>query len=346
VEGAASRVDEAKGGVKVRASIGTLALLGLADIRMGARPTTAYLLQYSPYGCLGGCSFCSQSLRFRGRLSMLSRVTWPVVDLEVLAGRLAERLRLFVRVCFQTVLKPFFHHEATLILERLQSRVGGLPVSVATTPVPRWRLVEWRRLGVDYLGVGLDAATPEVFGRVGKPYSWSRYMEFIAEGVSVFGRGHVYVHLIAGLGEKPYELVEAMRMLYGMGARVALFRYTPLPGLPRHPGVDVGVYRLLQLARGMLEAGIDPWDYLEILPDGSLRLTGCPPLNPLTAFVASGCPGCNRPFYNESPRGPIYNYPNTSMLRRDLETVRRQLERAAAPEARGCLGKWLSSPSG
>jgi biotin synthase-related radical SAM superfamily protein len=27
------------------------------------------------------------------------------------------------------------------------------------------------------------------------------------------------------------------------------------------------------------------------------------------AFRTSGCPGCNRPFYNERATGPIYNYP-------------------------------------
>jgi biotin synthase len=26
-------------------------------------------------------------------------------------------------------------------------------------------------------------------------------------------------------------------------------------------------------------------------------------------FVTSGCPGCNRPYYNERPGGPLYNYP-------------------------------------
>ncbi|MEM2915121.1 MAG: radical SAM protein, partial [Candidatus Bathyarchaeia archaeon] len=26
-------------------------------------------------------------------------------------------------------------------------------------------------------------------------------------------------------------------------------------------------------------------------------------------FKTSGCPGCNRPYYNERPGGPIYNYP-------------------------------------
>jgi biotin synthase-related radical SAM superfamily protein len=26
-------------------------------------------------------------------------------------------------------------------------------------------------------------------------------------------------------------------------------------------------------------------------------------------FVTSGCPHCNRPYYNEKPSGPLYNYP-------------------------------------
>jgi biotin synthase len=32
-------------------------------------------------------------------------------------------------------------------------------------------------------------------------------------------------------------------------------------------------------------------------------------------FLTSGCPDCNRPFYNEKPSGPIYNYPRN--IRRD-----------------------------
>ena len=26
-------------------------------------------------------------------------------------------------------------------------------------------------------------------------------------------------------------------------------------------------------------------------------------------FMTSGCPGCNRPYYNERPSGPLYNIP-------------------------------------
>jgi biotin synthase-related radical SAM superfamily protein len=27
------------------------------------------------------------------------------------------------------------------------------------------------------------------------------------------------------------------------------------------------------------------------------------------AFETSGCADCNRPYYNEQPGGPLYNYP-------------------------------------
>jgi len=41
-------------------------------------------------------------------------------------------------------------------------------------------------------------------------------------------------------------------------------------------------------------------------------------------FRTSGCPGCNRPFYNESPRGPIYNYPK-KLSSQDIVTIWGQL---------------------
>ena len=29
------------------------------------------------------------------------------------------------------------------------------------------------------------------------------------------------------------------------------------------------------------------------------------------AFMTTGCPGCNRPYYTSKPSGPIYNYPRS-----------------------------------
>jgi biotin synthase len=41
-------------------------------------------------------------------------------------------------------------------------------------------------------------------------------------------------------------------------------------------------------------------------------------------FRTSGCPNCNRPFYNEKPSGPLYNYP-TKPNKAEIEKIKRQL---------------------
>ena len=41
-------------------------------------------------------------------------------------------------------------------------------------------------------------------------------------------------------------------------------------------------------------------------------------------FRTSGCPDCNRPFYNEKPSGPIYNYPKKPN-KEEIEKIKKQL---------------------
>ncbi len=324
------------GGELVRVSLGSLAALGLEKIEMAAEPTTVYLLQYSVEGCMASCGFCAQGRAARGRMAeWLSRVRWPVRRLGELLEALRSRRGRVARVCYQTILKPGFVDEMLRHVEALAS--VGVPISVATTPVHVDILRRLRSLGAERLGVGLDAATPEAAAAASKPYPWSVYMRFIEAGVEVFGRGMVHVHLVAGLGETPREMVEAMRKIYAMGARVALFRYTPLPGLPRYPGVSLPVYRALQLALLLLEEGLNPLDYIDFTrsPPRAVKKPPIPGDRVLEAMLTSGCPGCNRPFYNETPRGPIYNYPSRRMLLEHREQLARELEALGA-------GGWLA----
>jgi biotin synthase len=41
-------------------------------------------------------------------------------------------------------------------------------------------------------------------------------------------------------------------------------------------------------------------------------------------FLTSGCPDCNRPFYNEKPSGPIYNYPR-NIRQEETQAIKQQL---------------------
>ncbi len=313
----------------MRVSIGTLKQLGLTDLAMDAAPTTAYLLQYSREGCTARCRFCSQSRYNSVDKKYLSRITWPIVEFKRLLEVVYERQRLFKRLCIQTILKPGFIEELLSIIRSLREASIELPISVATTPIPRKYLVELRDLGVDYIGVGLDAASKEIFTLVSKPYTWDTYIGFIEDSVDVFGEKHVYVHLIIGLGENPIEALEIMETIYRIGGEVALFAYTPLTQWRRDkPSVEY--YRLCQIVRYFLSRGYSLEEivsirnnkiYLESWVTDTIENNRLYP----GIFLTSGCPDCNRPFYNESPRGPFYNYPLASMVLEHISKLREEI---------------------
>ena len=50
------------------------------------------------------------------------------------------------------------------------------------------------------------------------------------------------------------------------------------------------------LDEGRIALNIDATSLRQILSSGE-------------GFQVTGCKGCNRPYYNERPRGPMYNYP-------------------------------------
>lgn len=305
--------------VLIRASIGTLALLGLIDLKMIEEPRVAYLLQYSTMGCRANCMFCLQSRGSSGRrrIDYLGRVYWPPVELNQLRDNWR---RVFNRICLQTVIKPGFTREALDILRELRSLDPDIPISLAITPVPVEVIREARSMGVDSLGIGLDTATSSLFEKWSKPYSWSTYWRFIEKAVDVFGEGNVYVHLVTGLGESLLEVVSVMKKIHSIGARIALFNYVDETGRTR---VDLVYYRLVQLARYMIESGLDPDTYIDY---SERKIRREIPLGDIyRAFYTSGCPDCNRPFYNENPSGPLYNIPSEKILHDYLEKLTGEL---------------------
>ncbi len=283
----------------------------MRDIRISREslPTTAYLLQFSSTGCSAGCRFCPQSTRSSASKNLLSRITWPVVELdEIVPG-----LRRFKRICFQTVLKPGYLKESIRVVRKLSE--SGVPLSLAITPVEKDVLRELKDAGVERLGVGLDAASERVFDLMNKPFSWATYLDFIKDGVSIFGRGKVHVHLIVGLGERMEELVETMKLIRSIGASTALFAFTPVRGIRLNTGSpDLLAYRRAQIIRFVVDEGIDP-KRLFVEPELIKR-----------ALLTSGCPDCNRPFYNERPRGPMYNYPSLELVERDWPALVREMK--------------------
>lgn len=295
----------------VRASIGTLAAIGKVDAKVLARPGVAYLLQYSEGGCSGGCHFCSQSSQSRASRDLLSRVVWPVVSLEEIAPQIAGA---FSRACVQSVMKPGFVAELHEVVKTLSRH--GLKVSLSTTPISVEDLKLFKQEGVDYLGVGLDAATPDVATKVDKPYPFDAYLDFVSRAVAVFGRGRVTVHLVIGMGESLREAVGTIKRIYNMGGRVSLFALTPVRGTKAEgwSKPPLRYYRIVQLVNHIASRGLPIEKYVDldkacVYVDELIGLDDLP-----NALLTSGCPGCNRPYYTESPREEPYNFPSPDLL--------------------------------
>lgn len=305
---------------RVRVSVGTASVLGLLRYRLSVPPTTAYLMTYTEGSCLANCSFCAQARDHQADKDRLSRVVWPHYPLDrVMDGFREPALDVLERVCVQVIYYPGFIDD-TADLVRLLRGETGLPVSVDICPVDKGSLIRLREAGAEMVSIPLDGATPRIFdevkGRgVNGPYRWERHMEALGAAVEVFGEGNVGSNLIVGLGETEREAAELIQRLHDMKVRTVLFAFTPLKGtrLEDLPQPPMGSYRRIQAARHLIVNGLS--SLREMTFDGEGRITGYgavdleEALGDGAAFMTTGCPGCNRPFYNERPSGPLYNYP-------------------------------------
>ena len=193
-------------------------------------------------------------------------------------------------------------------------------------------LIKLMELGVNCIGISLDGSTEEVFENIkGKktksPYSWNNHLNVINTALKIFGKGHVTTHLIVGLGETDREILRTIQELHNCGVFCSLFAFTPLKGtkLEEEKKPKIERYRALQLARYLIINNKILFD--ELIFDKYEKLlkitTKIEFLSEM--FQTSGCPNCNRPFYNENVRGPIYNYPD-KINNDDLKEIKNQLK--------------------
>jgi biotin synthase len=264
---------------------------------------------------------------------MLSRVVWPRVDLEKVLAALGENSGGLKRVCIQAVNYPNVMEDICEIVSRVRS-ICDLPISISCQPLKAGEIQKLADIGVDRLSVALDAATPELFERIkGGVYTWGSHIEAL-ERAKVFFNGRVSTHLIVGLGETEEEMVRAIQQLHDREVTIGLFAFTPIPGTPLSnlPPPDVPSYRRIQLARFLIVNNVSRVEQMRFERERVVEFgVGREVLNRIVGsgepFRTSGCPDCNRPFYNESPRGPIYNYPR-KLTQREIENIKAELNTA------------------
>lgn len=299
----------------IRCSLGTAKVLGLRKVKVDALPTTAYLMLGER--CKFNCAFCAQARESGARADLLSRVSWPDYQDEEFSASLkglASEETDFRRLCFQVVQD----NEALQGVKKWVSQVKALrpelPVCVSAGPRSLEEIGELIHLGTEHVSIALDAATPEIFARM-KDGSWeSRYL-LLTEAAAHYP-GHLATHLIVGLGETEEEMLTRIQDLYDRGIIVALFAFTPVKGtrMEKTPQPKMEHYRRIQVGHYLVRKGLAQAKNFRFA-EGQLVSYGLTidqlknALQTGEAFHTSGCPDCNRPYYNETPGEELYNYP-------------------------------------
>jgi biotin synthase-related radical SAM superfamily protein len=326
---------------QIRVSVGSAIVLGLLEGKLDAAPTTAYLMTYKAGKCTANCLFCPQARTSRSRAEMLSRVSWPVFATESVLKKVgsASETQRVRRVCIQALNYPeVFNHLVALVAALKQH--ATVPVSVSCQPQNSENMRRLAEAGADRIGIAIDAATENLFNDVkgvnaNGPYTWENQFRRLREAVQVFGKGKVSTHLIIGLGETENEAASLIQRCVDMDVSPALFAFTPVRGtaLETKPQPPIEAYRRIQLARYLIVNGHARSEDMHFNSAGCLTDYGIEK-ETLTRtvetgkpFLTSGCPNCNRPYYNEKPSGPIYNYPR-NLNHQEISAIKRQLSLA------------------
>ena len=326
---------------KIRVSSGSAAVLGITPSLLKAWPTTIYLMTFLLGKCSANCGFCSQAKDSHSKTEMLSRVSWPNFEAHRVV-RALESSRLdpkVKRVCVQALNYPEVLEDLLAITRMIRAHNINIPISVSCQPLKKAQMKELAKAGVERMGIPLDAATQVIFERIkGKkangPYDWNTHHKTLLEAIKVFGKDKASTHLIVGLGEKESDLLKQISWCAKHHIQPGLFAFTPIPGtmLAAKNPPNVESYRRIQLARHLIVNGQVDFSEVSFDSNGQVEDFGISSkqldevIKTGEPFRTSGCPDCNRPFYNEKPSGPIYNFPVKPALH-EIEKIRRHILR-------------------
>lgn len=297
-----------------------------------ARPYCINLLLSYPEDCKASCAYCGLArTRPPGEDSFI-RVEWPVLETKETIQRIARYRDNIRRVCISTVFHPSAV-EDTMGITREIINSADVPLSVLITPgiFGRGEMERLKALGVDTLGIGLDAASKRVFqrtraGGVDGPLSWEVYLTALNEASEIFGPGRVSCHIIVGIGETDRELSEIFFHIKSLKAMIHLFSFYPEPHslMARSRRPSLKRFRRMQLLSYLVEKDIITHEALEFGAKGNLKqicrdrplgLSVTEAINGGRPFLTGGCPSrngdiaCNRPFGSYRPGEPFRDFP-------------------------------------
>ena len=293
------------------------------------------LLNYAS-GCRSDCSYCGLARTRPGAYEDKSfiRVEWPLVETDDLVDRMAKYEDKLTRLCISMVTHGRAYRDTFEITKRIREKVA-MPLSILVAPptLNRERLQTFKNLGVDMIGIGLDAVTEDLFRRhrtdvpSGGGLSWEKYWEVVNDSREIFGPWKVNCHTLVGLGETDHDMISLFIDLCNREIFPYLFCFNPEPDsrMGEEPKSSISRWRRIQLAKYLIETEDFRWEHFAFDQEGVLseikdeQRYGAGVVDQAVEaripFMTNGCPGpngepgCTRPYGSYRPSEPMRDYP-------------------------------------
>ena len=316
----------------------------------GCRCGCINLLQNYPEGCYANCTYCGLARERPGSPedNTFIRVAWPLFPTDLVAEKIAEKEAAdgVGRVCIAQVQDPRAYDDLVEMTERVHRAAPHVPLSalVSATTLDEDRLARIREAGADIIGVGLDAASPDLFertrGREARgPHDWNHHWKIIRAARDLYGPMKVNCHVIVGLGETDRELVELLYQLKSEAIAAYLFSFNPEPGTKMQDAERAPINRLrrVQLVKHLIENDELPVESIAFDEDGFIaELEGHgdaieDAVRSGVPFMTDGCPdregavACNRPYGSYRPGEAFRDYPFVPEPA-DVEVIREEMQ--------------------
>ncbi len=303
------------------------------------------LLNYDE-GCLSDCGYCGLARTRPGAYEDKSfiRVEWPLVRIGDLVDRMGAHEASLTRLCISMVTHGHAYRDTCDITRRIAARVDTpLSILVAPPTLNRERLETFKALGVDMIGIGVDAVTEELFRSIRTDVpagglKWEKYWEVVDDSREIFGPWKVNVHTLVGLGETDEDLISIFTRLRDRQIFSYLFCFNPEPDsrMAGHPKSPLTRWRRIQLAKQLIETEGYTLDQFDFDAGGGLthlsasRAAVEAVVDQGVAFMTNGCPGekgepgCTRPYGSYRPAEDFRDFPFLPQAA-DLERIRAQM---------------------
>ncbi len=307
------------------------------------------LLNYDN-GCLSDCGYCGLARTRPGESEDRSfiRVEWPVVNTDKLVARMAMYKDKLTRLCISQVTHARSHQDTVEITKKLVGKVSA-PLSLLIAPpvLNRAKLQEYKDLGVDMIGVGLDAVSQKVFHihRTDVPngsLNWDNYMDIIMTSREIFGPWKVNVHTVVGLGETDKEMIDIFYLFNNNQILPYLFSFNPEPDsrMGNWSQPEITRWRRIQLVKHLIEnyelkiqdiTFDENGKMISVKVANSAIEKALAHLDQGLPFMTDGCPdhtgavGCTRPYGSYRPTESFRDYPFIPATD-DLKVILKELE--------------------